>query len=235
MSENKKNDILEEQRKSRKELLELKKMQQNRVEPIKEQSEPLTKKQAFFNKLYYNKWRIAAVIAAVVAIISFVFQITGKEKNDFGVIIYTHTLVNEQTANAIKEYLEKNCSDVNGDGKVKIAVINCSIDAKSNNYQYNSTIINRLQATLTDSDKLVIINDAETLKEFNSGTATKGMLEGKPLAIGETFKKAKQGDLIFSDNLLVSCRKVKGTVLEKKKNIEKIYKESQKAVNILTN
>ncbi len=234
MSEKKTNDILEEQRKSRKELLELKKMQQSNVKPLKEESEPLTKKQAFLNKIYYNKWHILAAAVAVIVAISFVFQITGKKKADFGVIIYTHTLVNEQTANAIKEYLEENCNDINGDGEVNVSVINCSIDSKSNNYQYNSTIINRLQATLTDSDKLVIINDAETIEEFNSATATKGMLEGEPLPIGETFKKAKQGDLVFSDNLLVSCRKVKGTVLEGKKNIEKIYKESKKAVDILT-
>lgn len=241
MAKGYKNDILEEQRKAQKEFLELKKMQRGENVPD-EGSQPIipsTPSEKIANFWFQYKWHTLAVIAAVIIIIVGLVQYINRTVYDFEAVLFSYTPVTEQQLSLLRSELEERSEDVNGDGEVHISLVNCSYAVDNKDGQYEYTMLNKLQATLAaDYDALLYITDEESYKYLMSLQGMDGIFEEEPKPLSDAFLKdfSEKGGEGFAlpDGLQISCRRVEGTVLEGKKDMDGIYKQSKKVMKSVT-
>lgn len=241
MAKGYKNEILEEQRKAQKEFLELKKMQHGEMVPDKGSQPiiPSTPSEKIANFWFQYKWHtIAAVAAAVIIIVSLV-QYINRTVYDFEVVLFSYTPMTEQQVSLLRSELEDRSDDVNGDGEVHVSLVNCSYASDNKDGQYEYAMLNKLQATLAaDYDALLFITDEQSYKYLMSLEGMEGVFESDPAPLSDAFleeyseKGGKGAEL--PDGLQISCRTVKGTNLEGKKNMDGIYKQSKSVMKSLT-
>ncbi|MBQ7726910.1 MAG: hypothetical protein IJT66_07180, partial [Clostridia bacterium] len=67
--------------------------------------------------------------------------------------------------------------------------------------------------------------------QFSEG----GLFEGEPVALDKEFYAATKSETLgeLPEGLQISCRRVTGTVIEKKKNVQAIYQEAQRLLKQL--
>lgn len=236
----KKNDILEEQRRAREEFLELKKMQHGEMEAPPKPSEvaivPKTPKEKWDNFWFQYKWYVIAVTAMVVVLSVLVAQCVSRPKYDFEAVYFTYTPVLDEQTEKIADYLEKYAEDVNGDGEVKVQVINCSL-SENGNVQYKNTMLTKLQTLIAGDEKaLIYITDKDSYKYLESISDNVSIFESEPLALGEEFYNSTATESLgnLPDGLQISCRRVSDTVLENKKDIDSLYKASKGLIEKLS-
>lgn len=236
----KKNDILEEQRRAREEFLELKKMQHGEMEAPPKPSEvaivPKTPKEKWDNFWFQYKWYVIAVTAMVVVLSVLVAQCVSRPKYDFEAVYFTYTPVLDEQTEKIADYLEKYAEDVNGDGEVKVQVINCSL-SENGNVQYKNTMLTKLQTLIAGDEKaLIYITDKDSYKYLESISDNVSIFESEPLALGEEFYNSTATESLgnLPDGLQISCRRVSDTVLENKKDIDSLYKASKSLIEKLS-
>lgn len=236
----KKNDILEEQRRAREEFLELKKMQHGEMEAPPKPSEvaivPKTPKEKWDNFWFQYKWYVIAVTAMVVVLSVLVAQCVSRPKYDFEAVYFTYTPVLDEQTEKIADYLEKYAEDVNGDGEIKVQVINCSL-SENGNVQYKNTMLTKLQTLIAGDEKaLIYITDKDSYKYLESISDSVSIFESEPLALGEEFYNSTATESLgnLPDGLQISCRRVSDTVLENKKDIDSLYKASKGLIEKLS-
>ena len=131
MSENKRNEILEEQRRAREEFLKLKQMQNGEIEPPKKPSElsvnPQTIDEKAQNFWFHYKWHTIGAIFLVVVLTILTVQMITRTKYDMEIVLFSYSPVLDTYSEAIGDYFEEYATDLNGDGEVNIQIINCSI------------------------------------------------------------------------------------------------------------
>ena len=230
------NETLKEQRKSRENFLELKKMQSGEIDAGPKPSEsaivPKTFSQRIKNIWYHDKKLIIGILAAVITTAFLVVQCSMQPKYDLQVVFYTYTPVLEENTDKIETYFEKLCGDLNSDGKVKIHVINCSYENKVGGPQINNNKETRLQATVAaEANALLYITDNRSYEHFTSIFGD-DFFEGDPVSFpGDFYEHCAVNDYItLPDNLTVSCRKITGTMIEKDKNSKKYFNASQSVI-----
>ncbi|MBQ2286943.1 MAG: hypothetical protein II252_06575 [Clostridia bacterium] len=236
----KKNEILEEQRRAREEFLELKKMQHGEIEAPPKPSEvalvPKTPKEKWDNFWFQYKWYVVAITATVVVLSVLIAQCVSRPKYDFEAVYFTYTPVLDEQTEKVSDYLKKYGEDVNGDGEVKIQVINCSFSDKGN-VQYKNTMLTKLQSLIAGDEKaLIYITDSESYKYLEGISDSTSIFEGEPLAFGEDFYKSTETENFgaLPEGLQVSCRRVSDTVLESKKNIKPLYNAAKNLIEKLS-
>ncbi len=235
----KKNEILEEQRRARQEFLNLKKMQHGEMSAPPKPSEmailPKTPKEKAANFWFQYKWHVIATVLITAVLAIMIVQCATKPKYDMEVVYFSyHTVMDEQLA-PVKQYLAQYAKDLNGDGKTAIQIINCSYDKNSANTQYAYSIMTKLQAMIAgDENALLFITDPDSYAYFGQ-LSEEGIFEGEPVVFGPRFYEAVHqenwGDL--PEGLQISCRRVTDTTLEKKKNVAKIFHASQDLIAAL--
>lgn len=238
MSEQKKNDILEEQRRARQGFLELKKMQRGEIEakPYEAARVPTTPKEEIANFWFHYKWHTVGIIATAVILAIMITQCVTKTKYDFEVVYFTYTTAMDGQTELIADYIEKYVDDINGDGEVNVQIINCSFTKSSNNSQLEYSCITKMQAVMAgDQNALLFITDSESYGYFDNISSEDGIFENEPLQLGEDFYNATESEQYgnLPEGLQISCRRVKNTVLENKKGVNKIYEVSQKVLKAL--
>lgn len=241
MSEEKKNEILEEQRRARQEFLDLKKMQHGEMKAPPKPSEiaikPTTPKEKWDNFWFQYKWYVIAVTAVTVVLAVLITQCATRTHYDLEVVYFTYTPVMDEQTAPIGEYIESFADDVNGDGEVHVQVVNCSFDNKSGG-QYQYTMMTKLQAIIAgDQNALLFITDSESY-DYLSGLSESGSIfEGEPYKLGEDFYAATENEQFgkLTEGLQISCRRVSDTVLEDKKNVNSVYEASRKVIEALQN
>ena len=123
------NEILEEQRRVREEFLQLKKMQNGEIKPEPKPSEIAIKPKTFKEKLqnywFHYKWHTIATVFSVVILAVLVAQCAGREKYDYTVVLFSYKSCLDAQTQKVEEYLENYSTDLDGDGKVNVSVINC--------------------------------------------------------------------------------------------------------------
>ncbi|MBQ3816780.1 MAG: hypothetical protein II802_00735, partial [Clostridia bacterium] len=162
MADKKQNEIIAEQRKARREFLELKKMQADSGEKTysKEISSLKTPADRIKHIWYYYKWYIISLVALIILISVSVSQCVNATKYDFGIVAFGYYSVTDESLNKLAEYMAQNCEDINGDGEVNIEVINCTYDSSYGNAQYEVAVLTKVQAILSSNyDKLIYITD----------------------------------------------------------------------------
>ena len=240
MSNKKTNEILEEQRRARREFLKLKQMQSGEIAPLPRPSEvayvPITASEKLSNFWFHYKIHVIGIIAAVVFLAIMIAQCATRVENDLEILYFTYTPVLDVRTNAMAEYFEEFATDLNGDGEVNISVINCGVSKDSKNMQYNNVIFTKVQSVISGNEKaLLIITDNESIKYFDNINLEDGLFETEFYSFDDKFYSAVkiEGTNELPHNLGISLRRVSGTTLEKNKNIEKYYKASKELLNSL--
>ncbi len=235
----KKNDILEEQRKARKQFLELKKMQHGEMETGPKPSEvaivPKTPKEKLQNIWFHYKWLIIGTVFAAIVLAVMITQCATKPKYDLEVIFYTYEAASDKNLQKLGDYLEQYCEDIDGDGKVSIQVINCSVNKDSSDVQYQSTIQQKFNALLSADPKALLIICDEKSFEFLQNT-DEDLIYGEPVILSDKLYAACEVEDGFSympDNLMICCRDIEGKNISKEKNVKVFFKQSQKIMKAL--
>ncbi len=238
MDNKKTNEILEEQRRARREFLKLKQMQNGEIAPLPKPSDiayvPRTVSEKLSNFWFHYKFYVVSIVITVVLFAVLVTQCASRVENDLEILYFTYTPVLEAQTTAMAEYFEQYATDLNGDGEVNIAVLNCSMSTDSKDVQYRNTMLTKVQTVLVGNEKaLLIITDPESIKYFENISIKGGVFEAEPYLFDDTFyssvniENAKE----IPHNLGISLRRISGTTLEKNNDIAKYYKASKELLN----
>lgn len=234
-----KNDIIEEQRKARREFLELKKMQKGEIKAPPKPSDiditPTTFKGKLTNFWYHYKWYAVSVFFAVLLIAFLIVQCATREKYDFQVVYFSYNALFDSELNGVEKYIEKFATDINDDGETNVSVINCSFEDSNNNKTFQQTIFMKLQSMISSNDDTIMYIVDEKAEKYLSGISEKGFFEKPPIELGEEFYEATKTDTIglLPRGLKAGNRRIKDTLLDKNEKAEKIFIECEKILQEL--
>lgn len=246
MSKKKSSDTIRQQRHAREEFLKLKKMQQGELAPEPKPSEvyaaPLSFSDKIKNLWYHNKLAIIIITLLVIVIAALIAQCATKTKYDATVVVFTYEITGNVNCDKMGEYLKPYCKDINDDGEVNVNVINCSIDGKNDNNDYNFTRRQTAQSLIaTDGSALLFITDDDSYNYLMGLSEKVPLFENEPFEFDEDFYEFCIDDSGFYDlprELQISCRTVKDTAIENTKDVDMHYdqaksilKELEKAKN----
>lgn len=240
MSEQKKNEILEEQRKARQEFLTLKKIQNGEMKAPPKPSEmailPKTGKEKAANFWFQYKWVLLAGVAVAVILAVLITQCATRVKYDLEVVYFSYTGVTEAQTEAVARYFEQFAEDVDGNGEVHVQVINCSMSKDSGNQQYAYTVLTKLQAIIAGDQKaLLYITDGDSFQYLNEISQDSDLFEGNSVTLGEEFYRSTEVEVFgrLPEGLQISRRRVAETTLEGKKGVKEVYEASGALLNAL--
>ena len=234
------NEILEEQRKARENFLQLKKMQQGEMKPDPKPSEvavaPKTFKEKMQNYWFHFKWHTIGVVFLVVVISILTVQCATKEKYDYTAVLFAHEGCIDIQTEKLAEYLEKYTTDINGDGKVNVNIINCSF-TEGGDRQYKSNMLTKVQTQIIGNKDSVIYVVDKRAYDYLQKTIEGGIFEGEPLVLDEEFYKFTENKDFgkLPDGLMLTLRRIKGTTFEKDEKAVKIYSECEKVLEKIKN
>lgn len=208
-------ETLKEQRKARNSFLELKKMQQEGA-PEKEEVKESTKTK-LKTKLHYAKGGLILVLLVAVVFAIGVSQCVAKEKYDLKVAVYSYCLMSDSEAGRIEEYFEKYvCDDYNGDGKVNVAVTNCTYQAGASTAQYQNVMMTKLQSIIaSDAETVIFITNKECYDYITNLDGEADILY--PYTdLGEDFYEYADKDEYHSleKGLVIAKRDIRNTFME---------------------
>ncbi len=126
---------VEEQRARQKELIELKRQKEAfnenpkeyRPEASGEDVVQQSAKSRISNFWYYSKYTIGFILIVAVILTVGLTQCATKTDYDMTIVMYFKTYANSTMSENLAIVAEQYCEDYNGDGKVEVLVINCSI------------------------------------------------------------------------------------------------------------
>ncbi len=231
----KRNEIMEEQRKAREEYIKLKKMQQGELAPQPKPSEVAITPKTFKEKLnnFWYHYKIHTILAGfLVAVLGIcITQCTTRPKYDFGVMYFAYETALDTQTQAIADYFEQFAKDINGDGEVNINVINCSV-TDSNKDPSRFTMFSKVQAVLAAEETVsVYVVDEKAIEYFENALDISVFAE-KPMPLSEEFyKKTTIGDFTLPKGLSIGLRTIKGTTFEDDEKAVSAHKAGQKFID----
>lgn len=230
----KRNEIMEEQRKAREEFLRLKKMQQGEIEPEAKPSDVAIKPRTFGEKAqnfwYHFKVQIilAVMFAVIIAIVT--TQCATRERFDFSVLYFTYTPTIDAQLDGVEEYFEKYATDLDGNGEVNIQVANCSV-SDSNRDAGRNTMFAKVQSVLVAEHSTVLYLIDDKAKQYFEDAFDYSLFVEEPFKLGEDFyKQVTDEKMPLPDDLMLGLRIIKNTGFEGNKEAEKAFLESQKVL-----
>ena len=162
-----KNNFLEEQRRRQKELVEARKakLDPSAAAPVAEKEETvLTFEQKFQNFWYYNKWFVLIGIFLVIMLSITISQCATREKFDYQIVLYSYDTYMPAETEVLKRELAAFGEDLNGDGEVKVQIIDCSF-GKDETADSKGAKRQKLTALLaSNDDALIFIVEEESFK-----------------------------------------------------------------------
>ena len=232
----KRNDIVEEQRKARQEFLKLKQMQKGEIEPEAKPSEIGIKPTTFSEKWdnFWYHYKVHTVIAAfLVIVVSFItIQSLTREKFDISVMYFAYTPSAPAQIERAQAYFEQFAEDVNGDGKVKVKLIDCSFNSELRDMQYKHASLSKVQSILSVESETVLYLVDKPAREYFDNAFDIEIFTGELIEMGDSFyKQTAKEDLVFPEELQLGLRVLKGTTFEGKKEAEAAFKNAQKLYN----
>lgn len=231
MSE-KRNEILEEQRKAREEFLRLRKMQQGELEPEAKPSEvaivPKTFNEKRKNFWYYYKLHTILTIGLIIVLAITTVQCLTREKYDYEVMYFAYTPALDVEMDKIEEYFEKYTEDINGDGEVNVNVINCSV-TDNNRDASRITMLSKVQSVLAAEKNVVVyIVDKKAINYFENAFDYSIFAEG-PYALDKEFYDSTAIEGIkLPEGLSAGLRIIEGTTFQGDEEAESAFSAGQK-------
>lgn len=240
MSEKNTSDTLEQQRRSREEYIKLKKMQSGELETGPKPSEEAvilrTPWEKFKNYWYHNKLFLILGALAVIAAVVLVVQLVNKPRYDYEIIYFSYRQVMDEQLKPVQEYFEDIGNDLNGDGVVKISIINCSFQNNNLGSSYRNQVLTKLQAIVTaDRKAMLFITDEKSIEFFDDLETTVDLFECDPVPLdAEFYEETKDPQMGYlTRGLQVSYRRLKGTTIENAKDADMYYEEAKKVYDAL--
>lgn len=229
------NKIIEEQRRAREEEIKLKLMRQGLIEPEQKDETaviiPKTPKEKLQNYWYHFKWHTIGAVLLTAILTVMVVQCASRENYDFITIVYTHTPIEDSRIEKIEEYIEQYAEDIDGDGEIKVEVVDCSFIDTNSNSQTNQAATAKIQAMIAAEPKAVLyIVDKKAINDLNALNEN-GFFDAEPLLLDEDFYEFCEGDSELEqlpDELKISYRRISDTLMEKDKTANKVYKVCEK-------
>lgn len=229
------NEILEEQRRAREEFLQLKKMQNCEIKPEPKPSEmeikPKTFKEKLQNYWFHYKWHTIATVFSVIILAVLVSQCANREKYDYTVVLFSYKSCLDAQTERIEEYLENYSTDLDGDGKVNVSVINCSFN-NDGNLQYKNTMLTKVQTQIVGNKEAVMFMVDKDAYDYMQTIADGGIFGDEPFVLGEDFynKTETEGLGKLPEGLMLALRRVNGTMLENEERTKAVYNECKNVI-----
>ncbi len=234
------NKIIDEQRRAREEFIKLKRMQQGEIEPEDDSAAviiPLTFKEKLQNYWYHFKWHTITVIALAIVLAITITQCATREKYDFITVLFTYSAVTDDRIDEIEKYLEQFGKDIDGDGKVNIQIVNCSVPSNNNNSQLNQTSIAKLQSMVAaEPNAMLYIVDKKGYNYLESLNEN-GFFDAEPILLPDEFYEQCNGEEKYEKlpkELKIGYRRIGGTTMQKDKTAKKVHKLCEEILKEIT-
>ncbi len=231
-------ETIKQQRKARKDFLELKKMQSGEIDAGPKPSEiaivPKTFKEKLEHLWFYHGVTVISVILTAVVLAVMIAQCAMREKYDLKVVLYTSNYIDVECNQYIEDYLSQYIDDIDGDDKANIQVVNCSYAKAEQNSQYEYNVNTKLQAIIAgEANALIFITDETTNEKLRN--ISSDIFDGEPIMLDEKFYENcdKATYSVLPKDLMISCRTIEGTTLQYNKKAETYYEESRKIMDAL--
>ncbi len=218
----KKSETLKQREKAQRDLIELKKLKSGEIEagplPSEEAVLPKTLKQKVENFFYHYKYAvIVAVFLTVIGIILAVNLIT-RVNYDAKVVVFSYDRGYSLYNSKIAEYFETIYPDVNENGSVDIASIDCSVTTTEYD-EFTSSKLTQLNTLLAaDDDALIFLLDKESIKHFTENLDVELFKEENMVPLGKDFYdfiRVEDSGLPETE-LFAAVREIDGTAIESK-------------------
>lgn len=254
MADKDQHDIVEEQNKRQRELIELmRKKQEFEADPegfVPEGGDtaavPQTRRSKIANFWYYGKFTIAFILIIAIILAIGVSQCAGRTKYDCTIVLYFKHYCGSAMIDNVSKIASMYCPDTNGDGKVNVLVMDCSIPEEERMLDTGVAKSTRLGAQFTNKEAIIYIVDKEallSLDEIANGVFVDDSLklpeyDGKAYKLnGSVFDNAFNSVYEnYTDNFeyYVIRRCVDGTAIENKKGVGKFSKLADEIIGKIT-
>lgn len=153
------------------ELMKLKSGVIEESEELKERHEEkrvLTGKEKIANIWYHDKMWICFGLFIAVVVTIMVVDVVTKVRPDLEIMmICDNNLQAEETKTLLEERIAKYTPDINGDGEVKVRIMNCALNEGSTNQIYVSNS-QKFFANLQQGQIIMVITDSATDPEYQA-------------------------------------------------------------------
>ena len=220
----KKSETLRQREKAQKDLLELKKMQRGDINPetLRDDHKKITPRtfaEKRENFLFYHKYKVLAVLMAVIVLAIVIHSYVSTPDYDATLTIYCYEFVGDKDIEDIDKWIESYFPDANGNGKVDVLTTDCSFGPDTTLAETVNQRQLKIQSILLEEDSLLFILDDESLKYLNSITESFTLFKEENIVeLGENFYTSISGEqsTLTSDKKRYIClRTVDGTAVEK--------------------
>lgn len=254
MSENKKIDPVEEQKRRQKELVELKlKKQQFESNPdefVPEGGAPevvLDTKGKIVNFWYYAKKSIAFFLVLAIILVIGVTQCASRTEYDMTIVLYMKRSISSTMVENLATVAERYCEDTNGDGEVHVLILDCAATDEEKKGDTGMGKATRLQASFSNQEAIVYIMDEDAFLElsaldegeFISNQLKLPLFEGRCFQLnGTIFDDAfntADPDYADSFNYYIARRVIAGTQIEKFKDVAEFSKQADEFIKAVIN
>lgn len=191
----------------------------------------MTIREKLQNFWYYYKAHTLVVLAIVVVFVSLAAQCAANDPYDYSVTLYMAKLMPEPILDTMAQELARFGTDQNGDGKVRVEIIDCSY-GDNDNVRLNQ--IAKLQARLTQGESILFLTDEtcyrslDEMELFDTVTCLPDR-DGKALQLANspmnTAVARVAGNYMPAD-FFISKRRVAGTAIEGKDDAERFEQAS---------
>ncbi|MBQ0083894.1 MAG: hypothetical protein KBS52_03935 [Clostridiales bacterium] len=231
--DNKKSKTLEQQRKARRDFLELKKMQSGEIapppKPSEEEALPKTFGEKVKNFWFHYKVQTIAVVCLVIVLAIGISSCLARPDYDARVVIYTNSYFTQTGLYVFEDYIKQYATDVNGDGEINVQIVDCSYN-KDGTYDsdYVSSLASKLQALIASEGEvqLFIVDDIKREQLENISENIEHFFVDEAKVDDSLYKIAEEKGEKIPENLTIGRRVVKGTLIENVKNIEEYTKNA---------
>lgn len=233
----KKNETLEQRRKAQAELLKLKKMQSGELAPPPKPSElagEMTKEEKRENFWFYNRGKVifAVIVAAILAIM--ITQCATRPVYDGEVVLFTYDYYYSDHITLLEDYFSLFFEDKNGDGKVKVDVINCAYDKNITvNNPTNQNTAQKLQTILfAQREKVIFLLDEESFNYLDSILDEGELFTADKVMLGKNFYSYcdKAPDLPLPEGLRLVMREYDEATLKADKKVNSAYTDAKEVL-----
>jgi len=121
---------------------------------------PKTPKGKWENYWYHYKWQTFGVLAAVVILTVFIYQMATRPQYDYEIVMAVESYVGMTAQDRLKQELEQYGRDLNGDGEVKISLQ--TLNMSNSDPQMTQAAQTKLMVNLSTADVMFFIFDKPT-------------------------------------------------------------------------
>lgn len=201
----------------------------------------LSKKEWLKNFWWHNKIIIIVVILAVAVVSYITYDTLSRVKPDLKIIMTVNNgLVNR--TEEIENYFERFCTDLNGDGEVKVQVLSAPLTDDTDDYvqiqQYQEVYLANMQTgevifiltdDKTDTDIYSENESDNLLSDLSSEFKDNEFVNNKGLALkGDYIEDVFKYHTNYPQNIYLGMRKPTKTLKDSKEDMQKNYDEAFK-------